>query len=231
MSPASLIRSAGFRLAMVHAVLFAVAIAILFWIVYWATSSYARQQLTESIRLEGYDLAGEARRDGVAHVAGTINARLVASGEPNLAYLLTDPSGRKLAGNLEPVQLTSGWHSLRRPANGSLGPPDEDDAILVQATTLADGSTLVVGADTHPREELLEWIITAFSWAGGAAILIALAGGLVLGLSMSRRGEAMNDAAVRIIGGDLGERLAVRGTGDEFDRLAIQLNRMLDRIQ
>jgi signal transduction histidine kinase len=112
-----------------------------------------------------------------------------------------------------------------------LGPADENDPFLVEVTELPDGGKLVVGADTHPREELLEWIVAAFSWAGGAAILVALAGGLVLGLSMSRRVEAMNDAAVRIIGGDLGERLAVRGTGDEFDRLAIQLNRMLDRIQ
>ena len=58
MRPASLARSAGFRLAIAHAALFAVAIAILFWIVYWATSSYAHTQLTESIRAEGYELEG-----------------------------------------------------------------------------------------------------------------------------------------------------------------------------
>ena len=98
-------------------------------------------------------------------------------------------------------------------------------------TPLPGGGLLVVGADTHPREELLEWIVTAFSWAAGTAIAVALAGGLALGLGMSRRVEAVNFAAARIIDGDLGERIAIRGTGDEFDRLAAQLNRMLDRIQ
>ena len=91
---------------------------------------------------------------------------------------------------------------------------------------------LVVGADTHPRRGAAGWIILrAFSWAGGAAVVVALAGGLALGFAMSRRVEAVNLAAARIIDGDLGERIAVRGTRDEFDRLAVQLNRMLDRIQ
>ena len=231
MNPARLARSAGFRLAMAHAAVFAVAIAVLLWIVYWATSSYAHQQLTESIRVEGYELVGEARRDGIAHVAATINARLLASGEPNLAYLLIDATGRKLAGNLEAAELAPGWHNLRRPADGSLGTPAEDDTFLSQTIALYGGGTLVVAADTHPREELLEWIVAAFSWAGTVAVLVALAGGLALGLGMSRRVEAVNLAAARIIDGDLGERIAVRHTDDEFDRLAVQLNRMLDRIQ
>lgn len=231
MSRGRLSSSVGFRLAIVHAAVFAVAIAVLFGIVYWATSSYAHTQFTENIRVEGYELAGEARRDGIAHVAETINARLLASGEPNLVYLLTDASGHKLAGNLEPARLAPGWHDLRRPTDGSLGPSDDDDPIRVQATLLAGGATLAVGADTHPREELLEWIITAFIWAGSTAVIVALAGGLALGLGMSRRVEAINLAAARIIDGDLGERIAVRGGSDEFDRLAVQLNRMLDRIQ
>ena len=226
-----LVRTTGFRLALVHAGIFTVVIAALFGTVYWATSIYAHNQLTESIRLEGYELLGEARRKGTSDIATTITSRLLASGEPNLAYLLKDPHGRKIAGNLAPVDLDPGWHMLRRPADGALGSPDEDDPILVQATAMPDGSMLVVGADTHPHAELLEWIIAAFMWAGGAAVLVALAGGLALGLSLSRRVETMNVTVSRIIDGDLGERLAARPNGDEFDRLASQLNRMLDRIQ
>lgn len=231
MSAAKLVRSAGFRLALIHAAVFALVIAALFGTVYWAASSYTRHQLTESVRLEGYELIGEARREGMTNVAATITARLLASGAPNLAYLLKDAGGHKLAGNLAPADVGAGWHMLQRPTDGALGAPDEDDPILAQATALPNGGMLIVGADTHPREELLEWIIAAFLSAGGAAVLVALAGGLVLGLSLSRRVEAMNLTAARIIDGELGERLPVRGQGDEFDRLALQLNRMLDRIQ
>ena len=58
--------------------------AALFGTVYWATSSYARNQLTESIQLEGYELVGEAGATA-RPISGTINARLLASGEPDLA--------------------------------------------------------------------------------------------------------------------------------------------------
>ena len=61
MSAAKLVRSAGFRLALLHAVVFAFVIAALFGTVYWAASTYTHDQLTESIRLEGYELIGEAR--------------------------------------------------------------------------------------------------------------------------------------------------------------------------
>ena len=231
MKLARLARSAGLRLAMVHVVVFAIAVTILFWIVYWEIANHTHQQLSESIRIEAFELVDEARRDGIARVAATINSRLLASGQPNLVYLLVDAEGRKLAGNLDMADLAPGWHHLRRPADGRLGPPDEDDPILSQATPLSGGGTLVVGADTHPSEELLEWIVAAFFWSGAIVVIAALAGGLALGLSMARRVEAVNLATARIIDGALGERIAVRGSGDEFDRLAVHLNRMLDRIQ
>lgn len=231
MSATRLLRSAGFRLALVHAAVFTLVTAALFGTIYWSASSFTRDQLTESIRLEGYELVGEARREGIASVAATISSRLLASGEPNLAYMLVGKDGHQIAGNLEPTQLGPGWHTLRRPIDGALGSPDEEDPLLAQVTSLPDGGTLIVAADTHPRQELLEWIIAAFLWAGGAAILVALAGGLALGLSLSRRVEAMNTTLARIIDGELGERLPIHPSGDEFDRLALQVNRTLDRIQ
>ena len=90
---------------------------------------------------------------------------------------------------------------------------------------------LLVGDDTHPVVELRELILRAFACAGGVAVVLALVGGVTLGIRLQRRVEAVNLAAARIIDGNLGERIAVRGTDDEFDRLARQLNRMLDRIQ
>ena len=231
MSPARLIRSAGFRLALAHAAIFAVAVASLFAVVYWMTSSYAHRQLVDSISFESYELTSQARREGLSAVGNTITARLLASGEPNLAYLLVDSSGARLAGNLDVPRATGGWQELQRPANGSLGPPDEDDAILTLGTVLEGGGVLLVGADTNAREELLEWIIDAFVAAGTIAVALALAGGLALGLSLTRRVESIHRAAARIIDGDLGQRIALRNTDDEFDRLSRQLNRMLDRIQ
>jgi len=46
-----------------------------------------------------------------------------------------------------------------------------------------------------------------------------------------RRVDAMTETTRTIMTGDLGERLPVAGTGDELDRLAENLNAMLERIE
>jgi hypothetical protein len=46
-----------------------------------------------------------------------------------------------------------------------------------------------------------------------------------------RRVDAMTETTRTIMEGDLGERLPVAGTGDEIDRLAENLNQMLERIE
>ena len=48
---------------------------------------------------------------------------------------------------------------------------------------------------------------------------------------MLRRVTAITDAGRDIMRGNLARRIAMRGTGDEFDRLSANLNDMLDRIQ
>ena len=48
---------------------------------------------------------------------------------------------------------------------------------------------------------------------------------------MVRRLEAINRTGRGIIDGDLSQRVAIRDADDEFDELARNLNRMLDRIQ
>ena len=46
-----------------------------------------------------------------------------------------------------------------------------------------------------------------------------------------KRIENINQTTRRIITGDMTQRVLTRGTGDEFDRLADILNRMLDQIE
>ncbi len=63
---------------------------------------------------------------------------------------------------------------------------------------------------------------------GGLAI--AVAGAFLLGRVLQRRIDTINRTAEAIIAGDLTHRIALKGSGDEFDRLSATLNRMLERI-
>ncbi len=71
----------------------------------------------------------------------------------------------------------------------------------------------------------------AFGWAFGATIALGAMGGTLISLGFLRRIEAMNRTTRAIIDGNLSDRVPTRGTGDELDGLAINLNRMLDSVQ
>ena len=66
----------------------------------------------------------------------------------------------------------------------------------------------------------------------GMAITFALAmfGGIMMSRSTSKRVELINQTSQNIMRGNLSLRIPDRGTNDEFDQLARNLNEMLDRI-
>src|SRR4029079_14242594 len=58
-----------------------------------------------------------------------------------------------------------------------------------------------------------------------------LLGGFFVTRRVLRRVDAMTETTRTIMAGDLSGRLPVAGTGDEIDRLAENLNQMLERIE
>jgi signal transduction histidine kinase len=95
---------------------------------------------------------------------------------------------------------------------------------------LGDGVLLAVGTDLRQIGDLKEAIATAFLWTVGLAGVLGISGGALLSRAFLRRVDTIARTAEAIIGGDLGRRVPMRGTGDDLDRLAGTLNRMLDRI-
>jgi signal transduction histidine kinase len=61
--------------------------------------------------------------------------------------------------------------------------------------------------------------------------VLGLAGGFFVTRRVLKRFDAMTETTQRIMAGDLSGRLPVTGIGDELDRLAINLNHMLERIE
>jgi signal transduction histidine kinase len=68
-------------------------------------------------------------------------------------------------------------------------------------------------------------------WGFGLALPLAVAGGIATSLVTLRRIEAINRATLKIRHGHLGERVPVSDVDDEFNRLAQNINAMLDGIE
>jgi signal transduction histidine kinase len=223
-------------LAALYAGLFGLSVLVLFGVIYWVTSDALRQQLAANIEGEVAALLEDHQTGGLSHAVEAIEQRVASGLHPTTFYLLLDPESRKVAGSLPRLSPRSGWQKLSTPREpgGDSGDDPEDEGehhLLALGAALPDGSFLLVGEDTYRIVEVEEAIVRAFGWAFGVTVLLGAVGGGVLSLSFLRRVDAINRTSRAIIEGRLADRVPTRGTDDDLDRLALNLNEMLDRIQ
>jgi signal transduction histidine kinase len=96
---------------------------------------------------------------------------------------------------------------------------------------LSGGFRLLVGRDLEERERLYEIIFAAARWSVAVVVVLGLVGGFFVTRRVLKRIDAMSGTTRTIMQGDLTGRLPIAGTGDELDRLAENLNAMLERIE
>lgn len=230
------LRTTSFRLTALYAGLFAASAIVLFGIVYWVTGDVLYQQLRLSLRSEMVSLVSKGTTEGSGDIASTIKEKIAARGPVPFYYSLEDPSGRRIVGDLAQIGTAEGWRELpyseRRdePGDDPENNENSDHDLLALGHRLADGSLLTVAADTYRVTEAQEAIARSFAWAAGAALLLALAGGVILSQGFLRRVDEINRATRAIMRGDLADRIKTGRTGDELDQLGRNLNEMLDRL-
>ncbi len=101
---------------------------------------------------------------------------------------------------------------------------------IVRVYVLPAGFRVLVGRDAGERDRLREVVRRAGVSALGVVVLLGLIGGFVIARRVLKRVDDMGDTTRSIMASDLKDRLPVTGSGDELDRLAVNLNTMLDRI-
>jgi signal transduction histidine kinase len=226
------VRTTAFKLSAIYIAVFSAF--SLFFVLYisYTTDVLLNQQLRESIATELLGLADQFRVGGLTAVVDVIEQRSLQPGAS--LYLVTDPSGRYLAGNVaevssellnsagvEPIIVT-----YERYAD-DLG----ERTAMVQVVRLQTGFLLLVGRDIGEREQFRQIIGSALIWALALMIGLALLSYIFVSRRVLKRIDSLSATSRRIMTGDLSGRLEVTGSGDEFDRLADNLNAMLDRIE
>jgi signal transduction histidine kinase len=109
-------------------------------------------------------------------------------------------------------------------------PHKKHGIVLGKGVYLADGLYLFVGRDTATLAAARTRILQAFAWLAGATLILASLGGLVFSVQFLRRIDAITKTCNAIVAGRFNDRIALRGSNDELDRLASAINAMLDRI-
>ena len=231
MRPSNILASATFRLALTYASLFAISASILFFIIYQAMAAFEEHQIRKSILAESNALFAEAATSGGNSIAAEIAIRSRSPGHHLFRYGLRE-SGGDVTGNLPQLPGALGWQYLEQLETDAASELIDAHAhYFIYGSEVPGGGQLFVAQDTESLEELRETIINTFLWGGGITVGLALLGGLATSWRFLQRIERINTAAQRIMDGAFGERVPVRRSRDEFDRLSGNLNHMLDRIE
>ncbi len=223
-------RSASFRLLALYVLLFALSSVLLGGVVFWIAQGALDRQMRVRIRAETASLVAEARVDGLGRVLDDV--RLSERGAGTLVYRLQAADGRRLAGALPWLAARPGWIdvTLGQGRGEAEQKGENPERVRALVTGLGGGVLLAVGDDLGRAADAETAILGAFAWATGLVVLLGIGGGLVLSRGFLQRVDAIGRTAEAIIQGDLRRRIPVSGVGDDLDRLAGTLNRMLDRI-
>ena len=222
--------SLAFRLAFLYGLAVLLVMLVVAVTFYYGTVGVLAQGIDTqlgslSVRLA--DLAGQQGSDGVAEEIDRLLSDGIASDTE--IYLLARADGGKIAGNI------ASWDWSADP----FGPLFDKDVLRLGVPTvarlrlvrLADGAVLAVGRDMPDQQEIRRLVTRALLGGGVAALMIAGFGGLLFHRRIEKRLAAIRGTAAKIESGQLDWRIPPSTARDEFSRLDIDINRMLDRIQ
>jgi signal transduction histidine kinase len=149
-------------------------------------------------------------------------------------YLLADDQFQPLVYNINrwPAvinQGNDGWLDFK--LDDTLD--DKSKSFNARARTLeVEGRfNLLVGQTMKDLATLNALVGRALIWGLVLTIALGIIGGVMMRQTLRSRLGSINQISRKIMMGDLRKRIATRGTGDEFDELAGNLNSMLDRIE
>jgi signal transduction histidine kinase len=224
------LRSSTLKLALIYVGAFSAAIFAVLGYVYWETAAYLERQSDAAVAVERSMLLDAYNAGSRDRLVAQIDQRVADKHFAGWSYLLVDPSFAYIAGNLP------SWPARFRGAEslGEGSPVDwKPEARELRATywTLPGGDHLLLARQVDDLHGVIATIGTGIAAAAGLFLLLAAAAGISTARRSVTRIETINATSREIMRTGPGKRIPLRGTGDEWDELADNLNSMLDRIE
>ncbi|MCK5917428.1 MAG: HAMP domain-containing histidine kinase [Cocleimonas sp.] len=231
-----LLNTTAFRLSLIYALLFSMIATIALSLIYWVAAGQIKQQTDQRLRLETDVLMNRYHTGRFDALAQTIQRRNTDSSTTFFIYALIDRRGRDINKSFKPEYITKdrrqAYTTMTLGAISHMIPAKQKDSpARVLLTLLPTKHLLMVGADLNQQKRLLNKIFSVVVSAIAIIFTLALLGGILMGRSVLRRIDAVRKTAGEIIEGDLTQRMPSTRRNDEFDRLSLVLNRMLQRLE
>ncbi|HEV2321858.1 MAG TPA: HAMP domain-containing sensor histidine kinase, partial [Gammaproteobacteria bacterium] len=222
--------SVTFRIALVYSVVMMVTLVATSSIFYYYTVVVQARGIDQRLLEASASMSEGFVSQGAAGLRKEIDQLLNDDvNQDTEVYLLLDPKGGKLAGNL------TAWPTGNVPYEtlftGDItryGRPSDSRMFWHR---LPDGSSLVVGRDLRDERRTRELVWRSLGVGGGAALLLLVLGTIVFRRQLDRNISAIRRTAQAIQADNLKQRIPLPASDDEFVRLSRDINQMLDRIE
>jgi len=229
---AKTLSSSTFKLALIAIGAFGVIVSAIFSYVYLSTSAYVRSRSDSAIMAEAAGLRDIYAQSGRDRLIDLIRQRAADRSFAHHFYLFADSSQTVLAGNLEKwplAQASPGWVEFRAPpaASGAIDRP----LVRAMLERLSGGEQLLVGLDISDLDNFAAQIRTAVISIVALTFVMAAVASILVTRRTVGRIESINATSRAIMASGLDKRIPLRGSNDEWDRVAENLNQMLDRIE
>ncbi len=234
MNKISPFKSTAVRITLIYAALFGLSVSIILGVVYWSTIVYKTEQTDQDIEAEIETLSAVYKNKGYPGLLIMLSDRVekLRPGDSSL-YLLTDDQFQPLVGNMRDWPRmafdSGGWLDFRlddlRDADGG------SYSARARTYVVENRFNLLVGQGMKDLATLKALVGRALVWGLVLTTILGLIGGLMMRQTLRSRLGAINQTSRKIMQGDLRKRIDTRGSGDEFDELATNLNGMLDQIE
>jgi signal transduction histidine kinase len=188
-------------------------------------------QIRDSVEQDTRPLIAAYSEDGFRGLIRAVQRRVEAAQPGASYYMLLAPDGSLAVSNLPPLPPVEGWRQVTvSTALNRNGRQASDQRTLIGLGIRLNDNFVFVGRGTARLEETQALILRSLRWVIAGTLLLSLAGGVLLSYGALRRVEAINRTARAIMDGDLSQRIPVGRSDDEMNRLARNINAMLDRI-
>ncbi|MEE2704771.1 MAG: HAMP domain-containing sensor histidine kinase [Pseudomonadota bacterium] len=229
-----LFNTSTFKLSLLYSVIFSSSVGVLFLFVYINSGIFAEDQMEAAITTEVQGFSETYKRDGILGLVAVINRRVDPNFRTDGVYILTDPDGRRIAGNLSSwpknVEAQEEWINFSSlDMTRSVSSPSNVRALQLLITP--GGYKLLVGRDVSVLNSFRKGLLRSLNIGLGITIALGVLGGILFSKSIMSRVERITLTCKEIMKGDLSQRISGAGQDDELSRLSSSVNEMLDQIE
>jgi signal transduction histidine kinase len=224
-----LTHSVAARLTLANGALLLAAIVVTSAVFYFGTVGVLARNVDAKIVSISNRLRNQYGNRPVADLVHEINQELTDGIDSDTEiFLVTSPSGQPVVGNL--TTWPAGGIPMGRLINRELIRDGRPSSARLYVQPLLNGGLLYVGRDLSEQRAIRMLVVHALEAATAVSLVLVVIGAWLSRHQIERRVGGIRHTAREIESGHLERRIAVSGD-DEFARLGVDINRMLDRIE